>query len=127
MNMPPVELTGLTISPVSDDDLAENNCAANIDPLKIPIASTAKGDTCYLETTPTPTNATYPVVNWTSSDETVAKVDYRGRVTGVGYGEAIITARSKMHQNIAATYTVKVPAPSVKPTGISFESTSPIS
>ena len=98
---PVTALTSLTISLVTDTDLAKEKCHANIDPLKIPIGSGAQGDTCYLETKPTPTNATYPVVNWTSSDETVAKVDYRGRVTGVGYGEAIITARSKMHQNIA--------------------------
>lgn len=123
LGMPPVELTALTISPVSDDDLADDDCSANIDPLKIPIASSAVGDTLYLETTPTPLDASYPVVYWTSSDETVATVDYKGRVLGVGYGEATITARSKMHQNISTTYTVKVPAPSVKPTGISFAET----
>lgn len=124
LGMPPVPLTSLTISPISDSDLAEDDLSANIDPLKIPIASSQKGDTLYLETTPTPEDASYPVTFWSSSDEEVVTVDYKGRVIGVGYGEAIITARSKMHQDISATYTVKVPAPSVYPTAISFEESS---
>ncbi len=124
LGMPPVALTGLEISPVSDADLADDKCAANIDPLKIPIASESVGDTLYLETTATPEDASYPVVLWSSSDEDVVTVDYKGRVIGVGYGEATITARSKMHQNIFTTYTVKVPAPAVKPTAIAFEESS---
>jgi len=121
LGMPPVALTGLTIQPVDDDDLREDHYSPNIDPQKIPIASGVKGDTLYLETVPTPGDASYPVTFWSSSDEDVVTVDYRGRVLGVGYGEATITARSKMHQDISTTYTVKVPAPSVYPTAIDFE------
>ena len=121
LGMPPVALTGLTIQPVDDDDLREDHYSPNIDPQKIPIASGVKGDTLYLETVPTPGIASYPVTFWSSSDEDVVTVDYRGRVLGVGYGEATITARSKMHQDISTTYTVKVPAPSVYPTAIDFE------
>lgn len=124
LGMPPVALTKLTISPVSDDDLADDDLHANIDPLKIPIASGVAGDTLYLETTPTPSDASYPVVFWSSSDEDVVTVDYKGRVIGVGYGEATITARSKMHQDISATYSVKVPAPKKNPTAISFDESS---
>lgn len=124
LGMPPIALTALTISPVSDNDLAEDNLHANIDPLKIPIASGVAGDTLYLETTPTPSDASYPVTFWSSSDEDVVTVDYKGRVIGVGYGEATITARSKMHQDISATYTVKVPAPKKNPESISFEESS---
>ena len=112
------------ISPVSDDDLADDDLHANIDPLKIPIASGVAGDTLYLETTPTPSDASYPVVFWSSSDEDVVTVDYKGRVIGVGYGEATITARSKMHQDISAMYSVKVPAPKKNPTAISFDESS---
>ena len=124
LNMPPVALTGLTISPVSDADLDKDHLHANIDPMKIPIASGVAGDTLYLETTPTPPEASYPVTFWSSSDEDVVTVDYKGRVIGVGYGEATITARSKMHQDISATYNVKVPAPKKNPTAISFEESS---
>ncbi len=117
-------LTALAISLVSEDDLAKDKLASNANPEKMVIASGAKGDTLYLETTPTPSNATYPVVLWESSDETVATVDYKGRVLGVGYGKATITARSKMHQSIYTTFDVTVPAPAVKPTAIAFDKTS---
>ena len=128
LGMPPVELTGLEISPVSDADLEDDHLHANINPLQIPKPEVEgvyhAGDTLYLETTPTPPAATYPVVFWSSSDEDVVTVDYRGRVLGVGYGEATITARSKMHQNVFTTYTVKVPAPKKNPESISFEESS---
>ena len=121
LGMPPVKLDALTIQPISDADLNEEHYSDNIDPKKIPIAEGKKGDTLYLEVLPTPGDASYPVAFWSSSDEDVVTVDYRGRVLGVGYGEATITARSKMHQDISTTYEVKVPAPSIYPTAINFE------
>lgn len=117
---PITALTKLDIDLVSASDLTKSHLSANPNPKEMSIASGIKGDTLYLETTPTPSNATYPVVLWESSDETVAKVDYKGRVLGVGYGKATITARSKMHQSIIATYEVVVPAPAVKPTAVTF-------
>ncbi|MCK9561446.1 MAG: CIA30 family protein [Bacteroidales bacterium] len=113
LNMPPVPLTSMTIGVHPDSKVT--------DPLNLKIDET---DTLELAITTQPTNASYPVVFWSSSDETVAEIDYLGRVFPKGYGETTITARSKMHQSITATYTVKVPAPSVPPTGISFSPTS---
>ena len=121
LGMPPVALKGLTIQPIDDNELNEDDYADNIDPMKIPIASGKVSDTLYLEVVPTPDDASYPVVFWSSSDEDVVTIDHRGRVLGVGYGEATITARSKMHQNISTTFQVKVPAPSIYPTAIDFE------
>lgn len=109
MNMPPVALTSMAIGVKSTSVLTK--------PLELPKGST---DTLKLEITPTPTDASYPVVFWSSSDETVATVDYQGNVKAVGYGDAVITARAKMHQNVSATFAVKVPAPKVSPTAISF-------
>ena len=114
-------LTALDIDLISASDLTKSHLSANPNPREMSIASRIKGDTLYLETTPTPSDATYPVVLWESSDETVATVDYKGRVLGVGYGKATITARSKMHQSIIATYEVVVPAPAVKPTAVTFD------
>ena len=114
-------LTALDIDLISASDLTKSHLSANPNPREMSIASGIKGDTLYLETTPTPSDATYPVVLWESSDETVATVDYKGRVLGVGYGKATITARSKMHQSIIATYEVVVPAPAVKPTAVTFD------
>ncbi len=124
MSMPPVALTSMDIDLVPDADLLEDDSNPNADPTNLPIGSDANGDTLFLQVTPTPADASYPVVFWSSSDETVATVDYLGRVIGIGYGEATITARSKMHQNVTATYTVTVPAPSVEPESISFDPTS---
>ncbi|MBP5371215.1 MAG: Ig-like domain-containing protein [Bacteroidales bacterium] len=111
----PVELTALTIQPVHDSDLALHNLSPNINPLAIPIASGAAGDTLYLETILTPTEATYPIVIWSSSDEEVATVDSKGRVIGVSEGTATITARSKMNSEIFATFSVEVKIPCTTP------------
>ena len=111
----PIELTALTIQPVHDSDLALQNLSPNINPSAIPIASGAAGDTLYLETILTPTDATYPVVIWSSSDEEVATVDSKGRVIGVSEGTATITARSKMNFEIFATFSVEVKIPCTTP------------
>jgi len=112
MNMPPVPLTSMVIG--------VNPKSKITDPLTLTTTST---DTLKLVITPTPATASYPVIFWTSSDTTVVKVDYLGNIKVIGYGTAVITARSKMHQSITATYTVKVPAPKVNPTSISFTPT----
>ena len=112
MNMPPVPLTSMVIG--------VNPKSKITDPLTLTKTST---DTLKLVITPTPATASYPVIFWSSSDTTVVKVDYLGNIKVIGYGTAVITARSKMHQSITATYTVKVPAPKVNPTSISFTPT----
>ena len=111
----PIELTALTIQPVHDSDLTLQNLSPNINPSAIPIASGAAGDTLYLETILTPTDATYPVVIWSSSDEEVATVDSKGRVIGVSEGTATITARSKTYSEIFATFSVEVKIPCTTP------------
>lgn len=109
LGMPPVELTALTIG-VKDDSKIQD--ALNID------AETT--DTLLLEVITTPDNATYPASFWSSSNEDVVTVDYQGRVFVQGTGEATITARSKMHQAVSATFTVKVPAAPINPETITF-------
>ena len=115
LGLDPVELTALTIQPVHDSDLALQNLSPNINPLAIPIASGTAGDTLYLETIITPTDATYPVVIWSSSDEEVVTVDSKGRVIGVSEGTATITARSKTYSEILATFSVEVKIPCTTP------------
>ena len=58
----------------------------------------------------TPSNATQKLV-WTSSDETVAKVDQDGTVTSTGCGTAVITAAVADNPEIRAECTVHVNAP----------------
>jgi len=109
MNMPPVPLTSMAIG---IDPLSKIT-----NPLTLTTTST---DTLKLQVVPTPTTASYPVAAWTSSDTTVVKVDFNGNIKVIGYGSATITARSKMQQNLSATYTVTVPVPPVNPTAITF-------
>ncbi len=55
-------------------------------------AALKTGETVTLQATVTPDTATNKEVTFTSSDESVAKVDEHGVVTAVGCGNAVITA-----------------------------------
>ena len=52
------------------------------------------GKSIYLSANLSPSNATNKTVVWESSNESIAKVDANGKVTGVSSGTAIITAAS---------------------------------
>ena len=54
------------------------------------------GNTAALQANVWPLNASDRRVSWTTSDPSVATVDQLGRVTGVGLGECVITATSKL-------------------------------
>lgn len=58
--------------------------------------------------TVSPTNASNKDIKYTSSDESIAKVDSKGRVTGVSVGEAIITAITKDGSDKETTFNVTV-------------------
>lgn len=57
-----------------------------------------------------PTNAVYRKLQWTSSDEGVARVDANGLITAISVGKAIITAKSTDGSNKTATCEVNVVA-----------------
>ncbi len=83
-----------------------------------------KGSYKQLSAVITPSGAADPAVTWSSSDETVAKVDATGKITAIGvpagktYGEAIITAQTS-NASVFATCTVKV-LPSVLITSLTL-------
>ncbi len=64
--------------------------------------------------TVTPDDATDKELTFTSSDETVVKVDEKGKITAVGEGEATITVTSKADPTITETIKVTVKAPKVE-------------
>lgn len=72
------------------------------------------GETVTLKATVSPENATDKTVKWTSSDETIAKVDSKGVVTAVKEGSVKITATSEKYstQTASCTITVKAATPS---------------
>lgn len=74
--------------------------------LNVSKLSMNKGDTIDLTSTVGPENATDKTVIFESNNENVAKVDSNGKITAVGVGTAIITARSG-NEEATCTITVK--------------------
>lgn len=73
------------------------------------------GNSVTVTATVTPNNATNATVNWTSSDEAVAKVDSNGKVTAVAAGNATITATSESDGDVSADYALTVNKAAAKP------------
>ena len=67
-----------------------------------------KGAAYTLEATVWPWNASDRTVRWTSSDESIATVDDKGRVTGLKEGKCTITAISNLDPSIRASCTIEV-------------------
>lgn len=67
-----------------------------------------KGDVITLNADFGPADATFPVLNWTSSDEEVASVDEKGVVTANGTGECTIQCSTIDGSGIYDTAIVKV-------------------
>ncbi|MBQ6600799.1 MAG: Ig-like domain-containing protein, partial [Clostridia bacterium] len=70
-----------------------------------------KGDKDTIVPVVTPDNATNKEVTYTSSDETVVKVDENGNIEAVGKGEATITITSKDNPSEFVTVKVTVEIP----------------
>lgn len=73
-----------------------------------------EGQEQTLTATINPSNANDPSLTWTSSDESVAKVDQEGKVTAVSKGNAVIKATANDGSEISASCAVSVnnPCPS---------------
>ena len=69
-----------------------------------------RGDTAQLTASITPADATFTDVTWTTSDNKVAVVDKNGLITGVGAGEAEITAATANGLTAACKVNVYIPA-----------------
>ena len=64
------------------------------------------GETATL--TATVTNATDTSVSWSSSDNSIATVDSTGKITAVGAGTVVITAKSNADSNVLANCDVTI-------------------
>ncbi len=78
-------------------------------------------NTASVTATVTPSNATDKTVTWTSSDETVAKVNRAGTITAVAEGTAVITATTFNGYKATVKVTVKAREIQVIENGIYFE------
>ncbi len=70
--------------------------------------SMEKGGTVTLKATVTPENAEDKTVTWSSSDETIAKVDNTGKITALKAGTVTITVTSNADTAVKATCKVTV-------------------
>ncbi len=78
------------------------------------------GAQTQLVATINPANADSTNVTWTSSNPTVATVDYRGRVTAAAVGQAVVTASC---DGKSATCSITVKRPAVPVTDITLSQT----
>ena len=80
-------------------------------------------DTYSLVATVSPSNATDPALEWTSSNSGVATVDANGHVTAIAAGTATITAKSKADPTKTAVCSVTVAAKVIHVTGVTLPTT----
>ena len=71
-----------------------------------------KGNSETLVASVSPNNATEPAVTWSSSNESIAKVNQEGKVTAVNSGAATITAKAGNH-SATCDVTVVIPVTGV--------------
>ena len=95
----------------------EATCVVQVERSVIPVTGISlnktslnliKGNSETLTATVTPADATDKTITWSTSNETIAKVDGNGRVTAVGGGSAVITAKAG-DQTATCAVTVTVP------------------
>ena len=66
------------------------------------------GEDLFLTTTFSPSSTTLKSVTWSSSNTSVAKVDYNGRVKAISFGNATITATAKDGSGVSGSATIIV-------------------
>ena len=87
------KLTGREYTDSANVTIISANSSSAITSINLQPMTVAKGSYKTSNLTVTPSNAHFNVASWTSSDSSVAKVDFTtGKVTGVSEGTAIITA-----------------------------------
>lgn len=96
----------------------EATCSVNV---TVPVESVTldktnisieKGESLTLSATVTPGDATNKTVTWSSSDETIATVDQKGKVTAINGGNATIFAKAG-EKEATCSVTVLIPVTSI--------------
>lgn len=104
-------------------------CEVKVNPIPVSSVSLDKnelaifiGDSETLTATVLPSNATYPEVTWSTSDESIATVSYDGVVTAVGVGSCMITATAGGERDQCAVTVNSIPVSSITldPTSITL-------
>ncbi len=118
-----------TITVTTKDGEKEAYCKVTVTAAKVPVTGVtldqeeltlAAGESETLTATVAPDNATNKELAWKSSDQGIAKVDGKGKVTAVKEGTATITVTTK-DGNKTATCKVTVTAAKVPVTGVALD------
>ncbi len=118
------KVTGVTVGTTEITATAHNGVSATSRVTVVPIEVTslqlsasrlylAVGKSASLRAEVEPQNATDKTVTWTTSNEEVATVNEAGKVTGVGVGNAVITARTSNGVSAICNVTVDIPVTSL--------------
>lgn len=100
------------IAVISDDGQARNTLQVTVQEMPVSVTfkqaeyTLAVSRSVKLKPTVAPSSANDRSVVWTSSDETIAKVDYSGKVKAVGVGDVTITATCKADSSVFGTAVV---------------------
>lgn len=85
--------------------------------------SILEGQTAQVTATVVPADASIRGIEWSSSDESIAMVDYNGTITGIKAGVCYVYARSTDGNGVTATIKVTI-KPVVAATGVRLSSSS---
>lgn len=112
--------SGTTTIICTADNGVSAQCAVTVNPMLATTISLnyttyelPKNEMVQLTATVLPETATNKVVNWKSSNESVATVDAAGNVVGVSAGSCTITATTTDGSNLSASCLVTVPSDEV--------------
>lgn len=91
-----------------DKDAVDEAAAIELQSVSVADKTMKVGENSAVAVTFTPDNANVKAITWTSSDESVAKVDKLGNITAIKTGSTTITIKSTKYNSMTATCTVKV-------------------
>lgn len=105
----------------------EYNEPIKVTSIAIQPAEEATDGRCQFNVVFAPVNTTSRSVNWTSSNEAVATVDFSGKVTGISPGTATITCKTKAGNKTATNQITVLDDLSVSPSVFEAEAPSAVS
>ncbi|WP_052380318.1 collagen-binding domain-containing protein [Paenibacillus camerounensis] len=92
-------------------DVIVKKVAVEVTDIQLEGTTLTVNETKLLNATISPSNASIPVLEWSSNNTSIVTVDQNGRVTGVAEGTAQITAKATDGSDISKTVNVTVTAP----------------
>ena len=93
--------------------------------IKNPIASLKIGETYLLETEVLPSDTTFPGLSYSSSEESVAKIDGDGLIHALGEGDTVITINNTHNNELSDSFALSVSPIPVEEIALSIQGETP--